>query len=214
MKSIDEKFEDWFSRTVLAMNHVDRHKLQISQASFKAGYEIAKREYDVVAYDLKHNTQKEKDAYFETLKNNYSEEFAYFMKDKFVMLHPDVMEFAFHLWAETKETTKREYEDKLDYERVIERAYLIECNTLLERSSEATHYNWLDDKINEVESRLKEAIKVIKFYGNWANSQYGKLVDGDCELMQVIEPLDKDKNGVVIGGKKAREFLKSLEDSK
>lgn len=47
-------------------------------------------------------------------------------------------------------------------ERNIERAFLIENNCLEERYSEASHYNWLDDKNEELEHKLELAIRFIK----------------------------------------------------
>jgi len=47
-------------------------------------------------------------------------------------------------------------------ERNIERAFLIENNCLEERYSEASHYNWLDDKNEELEHKLELAKKALE----------------------------------------------------
>lgn len=51
--------------------------------------------------------------------------------------------------------------------------------------------------------------KAVGFYGNWVNSPDGILHRSDCETFFVHKPLEKDKNGIIVAGKKAREALKA-----
>lgn len=73
----------------------------------------------------------------------------------------------------------------------------------------------LNHEIFELKSeitKLKKSREVLreasKFYGNWTNGQNDKIIGSDFEVIFMHEPLPKDKNGVAIAGKKAREALK------
>lgn len=53
----------------------------------------------------------------------------------------------------------------------------------------------------------------LLFYANWANTVNGVLPESDLEKMGVHFPQEKDKEGVTIGGKHAREALSGLDQS-
>ena len=54
--------------------------------------------------------------------------------------------------------------------------------------------------------------KALEFYGNWINSPDGIMHRSDCEAIFVHSPLEKDKNGIIVAGKKAREALKADDE--
>lgn len=64
----------------------------------------------------------------------------------------------------------------------------------------------LDAKIESLRSGLL-------FYANWANTINGALPESDLEKMEVHFPQDKDKEGITVGGKHAREVLSGLDQS-
>ena len=68
-------------------------------------------------------------------------------------------------------------------------------------------------KLKEENEKLKKSREVLRsaleFYGNWINSPDGIMHRSDCEAIFVHSPLEKDKNGIIVAGKKAREALKA-----
>lgn len=82
------------------------------------------------------------------------------------------------------------------------RAYLMDGQEPTERSQEAAHYNWLDDKIEKLEKENKLMKDALKIY---ATSEY---VD--------VKHRDRDSNGDEIliiddNGEIARQALKDVE---
>lgn len=65
-------------------------------------------------------------------------------------------------------------------ERNIERAFLIENNCLEERYSEASHYNWLDDKNEELEHKLELEHSRIKNLEN----QNARMRECLCRIIE------------------------------
>lgn len=70
--------------------------------------------------------------------------------------------------------------------------------------------------MNDENTKLKKSREVLRtaceFYGNWINSSDGILHRSDCETFFVHEPLEKDKNGIIVAGKKAREAIKEDDE--
>jgi sensor histidine kinase regulating citrate/malate metabolism len=67
----------------------------------------------------------------------------------------------------------------------------------------------LKQQLDERDELILELASKVSFYANWINTQYGLVVEDDIEIMQVYQPLEKDKNGVRVGGKLARTPLKN-----
>lgn len=66
---------------------------------------------------------------------------------------------------------------------------------------------------NEKLKKSREVLrKALEFYGNWINSPDGIMHRSDCEAIFVHSPLEKDKNGIIVAGKKAREALKTANE--
>lgn len=90
----------------------------------------------------------------------------------------------------------KEYITSIDTEpRILARAYL-------ELEKEIT-------KLKKSREWLRTA---VEFYGNWVNSPDGIIHRSDCETIFVHEPLQKDKNGIIVAGKKAREAIKADDE--
>lgn len=103
---------------------------------------------------------------------------------------------------------------------VLSRAYLeLEKKLSLEqqdRESEKREFKVFKDAAENEITKLKKSRewlrKACEFYGNWVNSPDGIIHKSDCETIFVHEPLEKDKNGIVVAGKKAREALKADDE--
>lgn len=74
-------------------------------------------------------------------------------------------------------------------------------------------YEQIIFELKEENEKLKKSREVLRkaleFYGNWINSPDGIMHRSDCEAIFVHSPLEKDKNGIIVAGKKAREALKA-----
>lgn len=64
-----------------------------------------------------------------------------------------------------------------------------------------------DSEITKLKKSREGLRKALEFYGNWVNSPDGIIHKSDCETIFVHEPLEKDKNGIVVAGKTAREAI-------
>lgn len=67
-----------------------------------------------------------------------------------------------------------------------------------------------NDVIDKLQRKLDLAVEALGFYGNWANSCGGCFEKSDTEVIDVHNPLAHDVNGVVIGGKRARQALAQI----
>ena len=76
----------------------------------------------------------------------------------------------------------------------------------------ARAYLELEKEITKLKKSREGLRSACEFYGNWVNSPDGIIHKSDCETIFVHEPLEKDKNGIVVAGKKAREALKADDE--
>lgn len=106
--------------------------------------------------------------------------------------------------------SQKEMQEKLDQERVIERAYLIENNSLEERSQEATHYNWLDDQNEKLQNNLDEAVEVIRFYADVNTWTSDNTHDPERVVIKEMDFHCTQEEGI-IGGKRAREYFEKYK---
>jgi uncharacterized protein YydD (DUF2326 family) len=95
----------------------------------------------------------------------------------------------------TKAEKKIEELDETKEDIAVQRAYLIENNTFEERCSEATHYTWLDGKIEELE-KYKQAYEILKEFS-------------DSIIENIID--DDNKNYTHLWLKKRNEYSKKVE---
>jgi len=79
------------------------------------------------------------------------------------------------------------------------------CNEFVYGEENPQYYKTMDEKIEALEYKLKRALEVVKFYAEEHNWDFSCTIwDGDWEPLNT-NPLTKD---LLVGGKKARKFLK------
>lgn len=76
----------------------------------------------------------------------------------------------------------------------------------------ARAYLELEKEITKLKKSRVVLRSACEFYGNWVNSPDGIIHRSDCETIFVHEPLEKDKNGIIVAGKKAREVIKADDE--